>query len=150
MVRFIGLTIQKEYLLRFAEVIVGLTALGVGGFLYILLRTENLLMFSWFDEIGLSQTVDNIRMIYGQQTPYAWVKNNLPAGLWLFSYLFIIDSLWWKEKNNVCKFFLFLLPIIAIGSEFLQLLKIVPGTFDELDIYSYISALFLYKLIKKL
>ena len=60
MVRFIGLTIQKEYLLRFAEVIVGLIALGVGGFLYILLRTENLLMFIWFDEIGLSQTVDNI------------------------------------------------------------------------------------------
>ena len=150
MVRFIGLTIQKECLLRFAEVIVGLTALGVGGFLYILLRTENLLMFSWFDEIGLSQTVDNIRMLYGQQTPYAWVKNNLPAGLWLFSYLFIIDSLWWKEKNNVYKFFLFLLPIIAIGSEFLQLLKIVPGTFDELDICSYISALLLYILIKKL
>ena len=73
----------------------------------------------------------------------------MPAGLWLFSYLFIIDSVWGNYKRSVYKCFLCTLPIMAITSELLQYFGILSGTFDFLDLMSYISAIFLFIFIKK-
>ena len=74
----------------------------------------------------------------------------MPAGLWLFSYLFIIDSVWGNYKKSVYNCFLCTLPIMAITSELLQYFSILSGTFDFLDLMSYISAIFLFIFIKKL
>ena len=140
----------KDRILQLSELTIGLTALLVGGLIYIVFRDERLLMFRWFDELGLSIFLSNLRVEYGHQNIYGWIKNSMPAGLWLFSYLFIVDSIWWKEKGIIYKGFIFVLPIMSIGSEIMQYYKVLPGTFDVLDICSYMCAVILFLLIKKL
>jgi len=141
---------NKECILRISEITFGLIALLIGGLIYIVFRDEHLLMFRWFDELGLSMFLGNLRAEYGHHNLYGWIKDSMPAGLWLFSYLFIIDSIWWKEKGIVYMCFIYVLPIVSIGSEIMQYYKIIPGTFDVLDICSYLCAVILFLLIKKL
>ena len=144
------MTIGKESLIRTLKATIGITMLIVGGLLYIIYRTEHLLMFSWFHKIGLSPIIENLRENYGEQSLYSWVKSSLPAALWLFSYLFVIDSLWGKDKSRVYLMFLFALPIIAISSEFMQLVGLLPGTFDYMDLVNYVATILIFILIKKL
>jgi len=142
--------VNKEVFLRLSEAAIGIVALIIGGLLYIGYRSDCLLMFDWFQNLGLSNVINSFRAETNGQSVYEWVRNSLPAGLWLFSYMFIIDSVWGKEKNHISMFFLYLLPTVAIVSELMQYIKILPGTFDMLDMLSYILAVLLYLLIKKL
>lgn len=144
------MTIGKDAWTRTLKTTIGVTALIVGGLLYVIYRTKSLLMFEWFRMIGLSEMVENLRGEYDGLNLYGWVRNSMPAGLWLFSYLFIIDSLWGKDRNPVYHLFIFVLPVIAIGSEFMQLFGMLPGTFDYMDLISYTVAILIFILIKKL
>jgi hypothetical protein len=74
----------------------------------------------------------------------------LPAGLWLFAYMFVIDAVWGKDKNRVSMYFLYVLPLLAVASEFMQFVGLLPGTFDVMDLLSYVSAILLFLIIKKL
>jgi len=144
------MVVKIEDYKRTIKVTIGIVALSVGGIIYILYRTDSLLMFSWFQKLGMSEYICNFRADYGKNSVYGWVKYSMPAGLWLFSYLFIIDSVWGNYKKSVYKCFLCTLPIMAITSELLQYFGILSGTFDFLDLMSYISAIFLFIFIKKL
>ena len=71
----------------------------------------------------------------------------MPAGLWLFAYMFIIDSVWGKEKNNTKKVYLYALPVVAIVSEIMQYVSILPGTFDIMDLLCYALAILIFTII---
>lgn len=118
-----------------------------GGFVYILYRDKSLIMFSWFEIVGIDRFIDNIRGIVNIQ-PYYWVKYNLPAGLWLFSYMFIMDAIWGDCKSVNRGMFIWILPIVALLSELMQIFGLCPGTFDILDVISYLFAILLFKTIK--
>ena len=81
---------------------------------------------------------------------FGWVKFNMPAGLWLLAYMFMIDSVWGKEKNYVYLYFLYILPFLAITSELMQISGLLPGTFDVMDLFCYVFAILLFVIIKKL
>ena len=144
------MTTGKDVWIRTLKATIGVTALIVGGLLYVIFRSKSLLMFDWFHMIGLSDMVENIRTKYDGVNLYGWVKDCMPAGLWLFSYLFVIDSLWGNNRNLVYNLFIFVLPVIAICSEFMQLFGMLPGTFDYMDLISYVVAILIFILIKKL
>ena len=74
----------------------------------------------------------------------------MPACLWLFSYMFVMDALWNDENNMIYQVFIYVLPVVAILSELLQLVNIIPGTFDLLDLASYAISIILFITIKKL
>jgi len=120
----------------------------VGGFIYVVFRSEDLLMFSWFRRLGLNSIVIKLRDGYGLMNIQDWVKYNIPAGLWLFSYMLIIDSIWEDGHSSTYKFFITILPIAAIVSETMQLFQILPGTFDVMDMISYVLAILLFQIIK--
>ena len=141
--------LNKDILTRMAEATIGLVALTIGGLIYIRYRSENLLMFDWFDNLNLSSLIDELRTSTDTTSLYGWIKYNMPAGLWLFSYMFVIDSIWWKDRNNYYICFLYALPILAITSELMQLFKLCPGTFDILDIISYFLAILIFLITKK-
>lgn len=105
-------------------------------------------MFNWFDDLGLNDIVMKWRDGYSYTNLWEWVKYNMPAGLWLFSYMFIIDSIWEDDRNPFYKCFIIILPIVAIASEIMQSYKILPGTFDILDVISYVFAILLFITIK--
>lgn len=115
---------------------VGIAALLVGGCLYVLGRTESLLMFVWFDRLGLSTVVYSVRdrtEAVMQQLPQ-WALYSLPNALWLASGLLVLNGIWGIKSTIDKRVWMFALWCVAIGGEVGQLLQIVPGTFDWLDL----------------
>lgn len=142
--------IEKDIMKRLAEATIGLVALALGGLIYVRYRSESLLMFDWFQNLGLRDLVKSIRMNATNSELFGWVKFNMPAGLWLLAYMFMIDSVWGKEKNYVYLYFLYILPFLAITSELMQISGLLPGTFDVMDLFCYVFAILLFVIIKKL
>ena len=140
----------REYSLkdRIERSILSLLILCIGGLIYIGLRDKSLLMFDWFNHLGLSQHVDIFRGLFNSEGVYGWVKNSLPDGLWLFSYMFLVDVIWNGSKSFSAYIFIYYLPFLALMSEFLQYLGLVPGVFDWIDVASYLFAILLYITIK--
>ena len=143
------ISIDKNVLTRIAKATTGFMALTVGGLIYIRYRCESLLMFEWFHDLNISDFIASVRSYSNDSILYEWVIYNMPAGLWLFAYLLIIDAIWGNEKNTLYLCHLFILPILALVSELMQFLGVLPGTFDFLDLISYVCAILLFIIIKK-
>lgn len=135
---------------RISRIILSLVILLTGGLIYVIYRDKSLLMFNWFDSLGISKQVDCLRDIAQGGGIYDWVKYSLPDGLWIFSYMFIIDAIWNGERNALSFIFIYGLPFIAILSEFLQCFGLCPGVFDWKDLASYVFAIMLFLIIKLL
>lgn len=133
---------------RIAEVVLSFVVLTVGGLIYVGYRDKSLLMFRWFEKLGISNEVDAFREFVNSGGIYGWVKYCLPDGLWLFAYMFLIGSIWGDSKSWRSYVFLYSLPIVALISEILQYFGLLPGTFDWMDIASYLFAILLYETIK--
>lgn len=143
-----SINIKNGNIARTIETTISIVALTVGGLIYIIFRSESLLMFQWLKEIGIMEYVERLRLEYGHYNIYEWVKNCMPAGLWLLSYLLIIDAIWRKENTLTYKIFIGLLPVLSFCSEIMQYYRLLPGTFDIMDICSYLVAILLFILIK--
>ncbi len=140
----------REYSLktRIDKSILSLLILCVGGLIYIGFRDKSLLMFTWFNYLGVSENIDTFRGLFNSEGVYGWVKNSLPDGLWLFSYMFLVDAIWNGSKSISAYIFIYYLPLLALMSEILQYFGLVPGVFDWIDIASYLFAILLYNIIK--
>lgn len=66
---------------------------------------------------------------------------NLPDGLWLYSLLVTLKIVWNKQLLTKGRYWIYAIISFAILSEFAQKLKIIPGTFDYLDILAYLIAI---------
>lgn len=113
-------------------------SLFLGGSIYICFRSESILLFKWFDNIGLSNEINLIRT---KTLPFAeaipeWCIYSLPDGLWLFSYVATIYAIWGKDRPS--NLWIYFIPVLAIFSEIGQLFSFVPGTFDPVDIVFYL------------
>jgi hypothetical protein len=53
----------------------------------------NMLMFEWFDSVGLLKFICRMRIETTFLLPN-WVEYSLPDGLWIFSYSLYIGSIW--------------------------------------------------------
>lgn len=140
----------REYSLkaRIEKSLLSLLILFIGGLIYIGFRDKSLLMFDWFNFIGITQHIETFRSFFNSEGIYGWVKNSLPAGLWLFAYVYLVDAIWNGAKSISSYIFIYSLPFFAILSEFLQYFGLVPGVFDWIDVFSYLFAIFLYIFIK--
>lgn len=108
-------------------------------------------MFNWFENINISYYTDLIRLRFENIPINSWAKYNMPAALWLGSYLLIIDAIWESSTFRIPYLvFCYSLPVIAILSEVLQLVHIIPGTFDILDIISYSLITIIYLIFKRI
>lgn len=67
-----------------------------------------------------------------------WILYSLPDGLWLSSYICLVLMFWKNRINKVSAVWIFGMPIIAISSEAGQFFKIIPGTFDWMDVIMYL------------
>lgn len=124
------------------RITIGLLPVIVGGLIYLTYRTDTLLMFSWFDKIGLSGPIDFFRsnqQLQKMAIP-GWVKFSLPDALWLFSFNYVLLTLWGFNINRQSAFWLFLTPVIGLFSEVGQLIGVVPGTFDLVDLWLLLLA----------
>ena len=70
----------------------------------------------------------------------SWVKYNLPDGLWLLSYLLLMESIWGMQKGIKL---IFDIPIIVFAflMELFQYIGVFPGTGDILDLLFYMLSI---------
>ena len=123
------------YKKRIVTLILSFTTLFIGGGLYLMCRSECLVMFDWCKAIGIYPFIQQLRP-HGNFD--SWVVYSLPDGLWLFSYIILMGAIWAFDmrKSLLCSAPLI---VIAIGSELLQFPHIVRGTFDIIDLLCYIA-----------
>lgn len=118
------------------KIAIGIIPVIVGGLIYLTYRTDSLLMFSWLEKVQLRGAVDWLRSnnhLQNLEMP-GWVKFSLPDALWLFSFTYIVLLLWDFNINKQSIGWILLAPIVGLSSEFGQLFKIIPGTFDIVDV----------------
>lgn len=133
---------------RVFKIILSFLILAIGGLIYVGWREKSLLMFKWFEQLGVSNEIDKFRGWVNSEGIYGWVKYSLPDGLWLFAYMFLVDAIWNGTRSIATYIFIFSLPILALMSEILQYCELVPGVFDWIDVISYLFAIMLYVIIK--
>ena len=107
----------------------------IGGFIYILFREDNLLMFNWFNSLGMKNLIDFFRehTLSINLIPN-WIKFSLPDGIWIYSLTSLMLIIWYKDSSKTKYIWLLIGPILGISAELGQLINIVPGTFDNTDL----------------
>lgn len=128
-----------------------IATLCCGSLIYILFRSSSLKMFIWFERINILDVIENIRnftFIYSNNLPN-FILYSLPDGLWLFSYVSLVLYLWKNELKSENLFWVFSVPLISIISELGQIFKIIPGTFDIIDLVMYLLGTILPFIIYK-
>ena len=118
------------------KIFIGILPVFLGGLIYLTYRVDSLLMFNWFKIIGLNDLVHFLRTdnILQNWTIPNWVKFSLPDALWLFSFTYIIILLWDFKITRQSAFWIFIAPTVGLFSEIGQLIGIIPGTFDKVDL----------------
>ena len=113
-----------------------------GGLVYILFRSSSLLMFKWFDFVGILPVISTLRTTLNPIYPILpnWFLFSIPDALWVYSLTFFIGVIWYKGKPaQLFLFFIFSL-LYGVLPEFLQQLNILPGSFDQTDLYFQFAA----------
>lgn len=113
-----------------------------GSFIYIIFRSERLLMFRWFEFLHINSIIQKTRTIGSEYIFPDWFIYNLPDGLWISSYVLISIEIWNREITRQNIFWISIIPVVAMASEILQYFGIFRGTFDALDILFYILGAF--------
>jgi len=113
-----------------------------GGFIYVAFRSDSIILFSWIDYIGFTESIDNLRL---KTLPYKdifpdWVLYSLPDGLWLFSFSSAVMVIWERELKLYSFIIWISMLILVISLEILQYYNIINGTFDIIDIIFFIFA----------
>lgn len=116
-----------------------LSPLILGGLIYIAFRSQNLKMFTWFNNVGLDKLILAIRISTVTRINFPkWVVYNLPDGLWICSAI-LINAVIWNSKINTRNLIWYLtIPLIAILAEFFQRFNLISGTYDFLDLIFYL------------
>lgn len=107
------------------------TALFLGAALYIGGRPTTLRLFDWADAVGLGEAVASLRAVLSPAVGalpdvVVW---SVPFGLWVFAATLLLRGTSWVAAPLV----------LAIGAELGQLVGIVPGVFDAVDLFVVIA-----------
>ena len=121
----------------------GMMLLLTGGITYLLFRPQTLLMFHVTDALGLSAVINSMRKGISSQLP-EFIIYNLPGALWAAAYILTIDSLMFRQSVMPRILVSGIIPVIGAVSELLQLIGLLPGTFDVADLLCYLIPYLLY------
>lgn len=119
-------------------ILLSLVCIAVGGLIYLVFRTRTLVMFHFIP----NDLIMKLNHLYEYSCANFQIPDfiiyNLPTSLWTISYIILMQLI--LENNVGLNRFLwiYLLPILLCLTEILQLFSFIPGTFDMLDICSYI------------
>lgn len=119
----------------------------LGCLIYMIFRSTNILLFEWFKNLSLLSIAMDIRLFFNEDNIIVsnFVTQNLPDGLWVFSFTSSFLLIW--EDFSTQKITYFYIPItLALISEFGQFFGFVIGTFDFLDVIFYLFFTYLAKI----
>lgn len=134
-----GVFVRNHCAMRLGDIqvyTVAACALLVGGLIYLLLRQEPVPVLRWVTPDQLRPWLQQLRhatATFRSATP-AWILFSLPDGLWSFSYAAIMTRLWSQPSGAAKLFWLLSIPILGIGFEVGQWLRLIPGYFNVTDL----------------
>jgi hypothetical protein len=135
---------------RTTNTIIGITSIAIGGMIYMLWRKQTLLMFSWFNNMGMRDAVEAMRRAASGYYPLIpqWVCFSLPTALWLFGGILLFWSIW---ENDFYEryFWVAIFSFIAVGAELGQLIGFIPGTYDPKDVILMVLSIVLAIVLNK-
>lgn len=117
-------------------------------FIYLVFRSDTLIGFNLIDRLGLSAPLYGIREAFSNITLPAFYVYSLPDGLWLLSYMLLIDSI--LPYHPTKPIWILALPANAIASEIAQYWMILPGQYDVRDLVCYLVPTVLYISLKRM
>lgn len=130
------------------QLILPLGGVSGGLLIYLLYRSTGLLGHRLLSAIGWGSEVEALRSwAQGLWIPPPFVVYCLPDGLWTLSYVLIIHHLLRNDSRRKRMLIAAIIPAVGITSELLQLLGIMPGTWDVMDLLCYIIPYFVIFLL---
>lgn len=108
----------------------------LGGAIYLLARPRGLVMFDWAGALGLDAALGWAREAsrpIASRAP-SWLLYSGPDALWAYAFAAFMRGLWRDRLHAESAPWLALGPALAIGSELAQAARLVPGTFDWIDL----------------
>lgn len=117
----------------------------IGSCIYIFWRSYDIRVFRWFETLSIDNDIIVIRQLFypvGLYIPQ-WILYSLPTSLWTYSTTACMILLWRNEFNIEKYMWLAIGPVLGIGSELAQWVKLIHGTFDKADLICNIVASFL-------
>jgi hypothetical protein len=99
----------------------------MGSAIYVGWRSTDLLVFRWIESLKLSPLL--VRP--GWDLP-EWMLYSFPDGCWVYAITSWMLIIWLRVNAWVVTGF-----VLAVASEIGQLLSLVPGSFDALDLFFY-------------
>jgi len=122
--------------MRTLKIIAGLIFLLTGSYLYLKFRSETLLMFKWAENLGLNFIVSLIRGSFEglNSDRMKLIIFSAPYGMWVVSFCCFIGAIWHTDNSLSAIIWRLFVPVIAISSELLQFVGLLPGTYDTNDL----------------
>jgi len=118
-----------------------LLPLIMGAIIYILLRGQGLLVYSWIQDLHKFDPEyilpNNFSM--RENIALSWINYNLADGLWVYSLTSFMILVWNCTFSLESIIWICGGLLIAIISELCQVFNLFPGTFDPWDILFYIA-----------
>jgi len=119
--------------------------LGIG--IYLLFRNTDMLLFQWIPKLEF------LKNLYIPVVDYSIFNYMLlfilPDALWFLSGILFFRFFWFNNKKYQ-RIYIFCFYVIAIIFEMCQIIKIIPGTFDILDLLFIVITAFVEGLLYKI
>lgn len=124
----------------------------IGGLIYIFTRPDSLLMFDWFNKIGIGENIAKLRYETDlNKFLNNWIIYNSPAWIWTFSLTVLLGVIWNYRINGESIIVLLIPLLLGVLSEISQKIGVINGTYDFVDMIFYIigglSGIFLIKFL---
>jgi hypothetical protein len=117
----------------------------LGAVIYVAWREDTLLVFLWFEALGLTSLIASIRDILAFYNPAHWsyvgslLVYSTPGGLWSMSFVAAMG-------HTPSRFRWLGVSLAGLGgvlSEYGQYFQLLPGHFDLADVFFYLLGVFL-------
>jgi len=121
---------------RLIELLSGLGAVALGGFIYVAWRPSSFLMFDWFNALGLDGEISAIRELAVPLLPFVdnWVLYSLPQSLWFFGGLMALSTFWHSDARIEKAIWISFFWLLAISLEVSQRVSLLAGAYDHTEV----------------
>lgn len=112
-----------------------------GTLIYLLWRSDSLVVFRWLDVIGLSDFVTEVRENVGISATDLpeWIRFSMPDGLWVFAATTALGAVWLEDWRVESTLWIALPLALACLVEIGQATGHIDGTFSAIDVAAYFA-----------
>lgn len=115
----------------------GVLPVMTGALIYLSWRSPTLLVFRWAASCGLTEVVNGWRYVVaraGSEFP-DWFLYSVPDALWAYGLTTFMTRIWRDaDDQRAARLWIYSGVMLGCGGEVGQLLSLVAGTFDLMDI----------------